>query len=284
MNYYPKVSVIIPCKNDGLFINETILSIREQTYKNIEIIIVDDGSDDPSTKLALKSLETSCKIIYQPISRGPSAARNCGIRESVGTYILPLDSDDLIGPTYIEKAVNILNNNPNVGIVYCEAEFFDKRSGKWALPEFSLKTMALDNCIFVSALFRKEDWLAVGGYDEHLIHGNEDYDFWLSILEKNRDVHRIDETLFFYRIKSHSRSSKFAGSSIDVITDTYYRIYQNHPNFFHNNMREIIRQRIVLAKAASRYWRIEQIANKLKVRAIARYFFIKINRLTGSNP
>lgn len=277
----PTVTVIIPCKDDGEFIRETLDSVVAQTYSPIEVVIVDDGSIDIKTCSILDTLKSRFTIIYEKSSRGPAAARNIGIKNSTGEFVLPLDSDDIIAPTYIEKAVNVALTNHNIGIVYCEAEFFGKRKGKWELPPFSSKQMALDNCIFATALFRRSDWEAVGGYDERLVHGNEDYDFWLSIIEKDREVYCIQETLFFYRIKSVSRSTKFANGTVDEIAATYHRIYQNHPRFFNMHMYEILRERIVLSNINAKYSRLVNHLRRFGLHKMAYFLYRQTNKIFG---
>ena len=197
----PKVSIVMPCYNDGKYIKESINSVKKQTYTDWELIIINDGSDDVLTNNILNGIKENNIRVINTNQQGPAAARNRGIMEATGTYILPLDSDDIIYSTYIEKAVAIIEADANIGIVYCEAEFFGEKSGKWDLPMYNLGRMLHNNIIFVSALFRKKDWETTGGYNENLKIGIEDYDFWLSIIGLNRKVYRIPEVLFKYRIK-----------------------------------------------------------------------------------
>ncbi len=98
------------------------------------------------------------------------------MREAIGTYILPVDADDLISTTYIENAVAILEARPEVKVVYAKAEFFGLRQGEWKLPTYSLHKLAMHNQIYVSAMYRKADALAFGGYCETIL-GREDWEF-----------------------------------------------------------------------------------------------------------
>lgn len=200
-----KVSVVIPCYNMGEFIEEAVDSVLCQTFTDYEIIIVNDGSDEHATNLKLKDFARPSTTVLHTSNRGVSAARNLGIAEATGRYILPLDADDRIAPTYLEKGVEQLDHSPETGIVYCEAGAFGGASGSWNLPEFSLPHLLLDNLIFSSALFRRSDWQLAGGYRENMRHGWEDWDFWLSMMELGIGVYRIPEQLFFYRIRKGSR-------------------------------------------------------------------------------
>ena len=94
----PKVSVIIPCYNAGEWIDEAVDSVLSQTYKDYEIIIVNDGSSDPLTQEKLRSYESSSIQVIHQENKGPAAARNTGIRSARGEYILPLDADDMLVP------------------------------------------------------------------------------------------------------------------------------------------------------------------------------------------
>ena len=204
MNAQVTVSVIIPCYNQGQFIDEAVDAVLAQTFRDFEIIIVNDGSTDPATNRLLQTFSRPRTTVLTTDNQGLAAARNNGIRQSQGRYILPLDADDRIAPTYLERAVALLDGQDDLGIVYCRARLFGAVEAQWDLPDFSLEQMLLDNLIFCSALFRRVDWEQVGGYDVSMRHGWEDYDFWLSLLAMERKVHCIPETLFFYRVSDGS--------------------------------------------------------------------------------
>jgi glycosyltransferase involved in cell wall biosynthesis len=224
----PKVSIVMPCYNDGKYIEESINSILKQTYKNVELIIINDGSTDEYTNELISKSEWPNTVLLKSNRLRPAGARNLGIEKASGKYILPLDADDIIDPTYIEKAVTIMEKNEHIGVVYCKADLFGEQNGIWDLPSYSLDKMLLDNIVFVTALFRKEDWSNIGGFNTCMKHGMEDYDFWLSILEIGRDIYQIPEVLFHYRIKPTSRTTEFQ-KNMDVVVETYTQIYDNHP-------------------------------------------------------
>ena len=228
----PKVSVIMPCYNQGRYIEEAVTSVLSQTFQDFEVIIVNDGSTDPDTIETLESFDKpKCRVIHTA-NQGLADARNSGIREASGEYILPLDADDRIGSTYLEKAVRLLDEQPNVGIVYCEAEFFGEESGRWELPPYRFPDVLLGNYIFCSAFFRKADWANTPGY-QVICGGWEDYDFWLSLIEIGREVIRIPEVLFFYR--------RMSGSMIKTMTReeqlvAHSRIFHNHRELYSQNI------------------------------------------------
>ncbi|RWX45350.1 Glycosyl transferase family 2 [Candidatus Electrothrix aarhusensis] len=228
----PCVSVVIPCYNQGAFIDETINSVLAQTCQDFEIIVVNDGSTDPFTVNHLQQLNFPKTRVLHTENQGLSSARNNGIREAQGEYILPLDADDRIGPTYLEQAVQLLDADPELGIVYCKARFFGDRNGEWQLPEYSLEEMLLNNVIFCTSFFRRADWEEVGGFDPAMIYGWEDYDFWLSLIERGRQVQRIPEILFYYRIRSDSMlRSKEKKQKVAILTKIFHKheaLYKKH--------------------------------------------------------
>lgn len=225
------VSVIMPCYNDGQYIEEAIETIRNQTYLNWELIIIDDGSDDEKTINIINNIKDErIKILHTNHLR-PAGARNFGISQAHGKYILPVDSDDKIEPSYIEKAVNIIESEEQIGVVYCEADLFGEKSGKWELPSYSFEKMILDNIVFVTALFYREDWEKVGGFNTQMLAGMEDYDFWLAVLALDREIYQIPEILFHYRIKPVSRTTGFQ-SNYKQVQETYRQIYNNHREFY----------------------------------------------------
>lgn len=227
----PKVSVVIPYYNDGKYIAETLYSVNQQSYSNIEIILIDDGSTDTESIHIFDGIQLNNGVKLRETNAGPSAARNLGISHAAGKYILPLDADDKIDTSYVEKAVEILERNPSCGIVYSHGAFLGIDGGKWNLPPFSMGRMLISNIIFNAGLFRRDDWKACGGYDESLKAGIEDWEFWLSILELEREVYQIPEVLFYYRIKKVSRNQQF-GKKQDIIRKTCFAIQEKHKDLY----------------------------------------------------
>lgn len=193
------VAIVIPCRDDGLYLEEAEDSARAQTHPVVDIVVVDDGSTDTATLRAFDRLEASgIKVIHQA-PQGLSVARNTGIAATAAPYILPLDSDDLFAPTYAEKAASVLDAHPNVGIVGCTAELFGDATGLTGNPEYSVGALIRHLFLILPAsMFRRADWAAVGGYDA-AFRRCEDNDFWFGIVGLGRDVHMLDEVLLRYR-------------------------------------------------------------------------------------
>ena len=225
----PKVSVVIPCYNQGAYLDEAVDSVLLQTWQDFEIVIINDGSTDECTNRLLASYNRPQTRVISTANQGLAQARNTGIAAAQGEYILPLDADDRIGREYLEKAISILDGQPKTGIVYCLAEKFGAQNCPWLFPDYTLRRMLLGNLIFCSALFRREDWERTGGYKPEMEAGWEDWDFWLSLLELGRDVYRIPDILFFYRVKEISMAS-----SMDVAkkVEMHLKVIHNHPGLF----------------------------------------------------
>ena len=228
-----KVSIIIPCYNQEKYIEEALQSATNQTYKNIEIVCIDDCSKDNSFKIIEKFTKTNQNIVFckNENNMGVIATRNKAISLCTGEYILPLDADDIIEPTYIEKAVKILDANQNIGIVYCNTRFLGKINENLNCGEFNNSDFLYYNCICCTALFRKTDFFKAGGYKESMNIGHEDHDLWLSILEQGLDAYKIDETLFYYRKHNNSRTN-IAVKNQDLI---FLKLLENHFNLYKND-------------------------------------------------
>jgi glycosyltransferase involved in cell wall biosynthesis len=204
----PLVSVIVPVYNTGDTLNDTIRSLLKQTYKSFEIIVVNDGSNDSLTVDKLKKLSKDIKVINQN-NKGLPAARNTGIANSNGKYIICLDSDDCLNKKYIEKVVDKFEktNDKTVAIVSSYVQAFGISNEQWEVPEFSVEKIKYSNVLPVASAFTKESWRLVGGYDESFNKGFEDWDFWLSIVEKGYSWTLIKEPIFYYRRKKTSMIS-----------------------------------------------------------------------------
>lgn len=233
-----KVSVIVPCYNQSEYLSETLDSVFLQTFKNWECIIVNDGSSDNTEKIALEycKKDERFKYFYQN-NQGVSVARNKGIKESCGYYILPLDGDDIIDATYMEKAVKYFENNPKTTLVYCNADFIGVKNGLWQLPEYKYESFIWSNCIFVTALYKREDFYKTSGYNVNMYNGLEDWDFWLSLLDKDSVVHKIEDVLFHYRIKDLSRNV----CALKYLDELSRQVYINHKHIYDIYMCDIIK-------------------------------------------
>ncbi|WP_298343653.1 glycosyltransferase family A protein [uncultured Algibacter sp.] len=203
------VSIIVPCYNHAHFLDEALQSVLNQTYSNWECIVINDGSTDNTKTIAEKWVEKDKRFSYLEKSNGGlSSARNTGIKSSKGDYILPLDADDIIHESYLSTTVPELINNESLAIVSCYSKFFfkDKSNIIHELKPIGTTYHALlfENCLIATSLYRKQCWEDVGGYDETMKRGFEDWEFWLAITKQGWTFKIVEEFLFFYRKQKQS--------------------------------------------------------------------------------
>lgn len=205
----PLVSIIVPCYNQAAFLPETLDSVQRQSYISWECIIVDDGSVDNTKQVVHHYTSQDSRFrYYQQPNSGVSTARNVAVEYSLGEYILPLDGDDKFHPKYVEECVRVFQSDASLKLVYCKAAFFGKKEGLWNLPRFVIQEQLLNNCIFCSAMFKKSDFIRIGGYKTVFKYGYEDWDLWIRLITRNEEVYRLDEVYFYYRIGDNSRNTK----------------------------------------------------------------------------
>lgn len=229
-----KISVVIPCYNQGQYLKDAVDSVLASTFKDVEIIIVDDGSTvDADLIDAIKG--ENIKVIHQE-NQGVCIAKNNGIKIATSEYILPLDADDKVHPTYIEKALNILEKNKDIGIVYGDCEFFGSKTGKWELKDYSLSDLLVSNMLLNSSMYKKSDWEKVGGYNPSMDSGFEDWEFWVNMVENGVNVYKIHEVLFSYRQFDNTRTISAEENRFKLIK----KIMKLHPNIYIDNFEDIL--------------------------------------------
>jgi glycosyltransferase involved in cell wall biosynthesis len=235
----PKVSIVIPCYNYKDYIEETVSSILNQTFKDFEVIIVDDGSNN-ETKDVLRKINNSKVFILEQKNGGPSNARNNGVKKAKGQYILTLDSDDTFDVSFLEKAVAILDKNESITAVSCYCNIFE--GGYKIINKHTPKGGGLENFLFDNnstsfALIRSSFWKKIGGYDEKMVQGFEDWEFWISITRNGGFIHMIPEFLFNYRYKK---------KSLNIHSKENYReknlayIYKKHQDIYKLHFLELV--------------------------------------------
>lgn len=249
----PKTCIVLTYAGEREYILDALQSCIAQSSR-VDVIIVIDGVA-ANAKLEkvyidkllnnLDHLGTTFRVVTS-LKAGPSALRNLGIKISDCDYVLTLDADDKLGINYVRDAEIKLDKSENLGIVYGAAKFFGLKNETWQLETFNRSLMAIENQIYSSAMFRRTDWLTCGGYDEDLIYGAEDWDFWLKILSANRDVAFIEgEVYFWYRQRVDSRSEKFAKMAKEIDW-TYNKIAKNNLNYMKDEILAVYARRVHL--------------------------------------
>lgn len=239
MQAQPLVSVVIPVYNMEAFLPETLRSVLASQYPRIEVIIVNDGSSDGSFRVAegFAASDRRVKVISQSNS-GVCRARNTGIGLAQGEYILPVDADNTIEPTFIARAVEAIESRPGIKVVAPRADFFGERTGEWRLPPFNLHLLARKNIMDTCALYRRAEWERVGGYCEEII-AREDWEFWIAVLKDGGDVVRLPGIELHYRIRQVSKRTNDRRQKRHVIEV----LNRRHPEFFERELGGPLRYR-----------------------------------------
>ncbi len=224
-----KVSVIIPVYKVEKYVAATVQSVLAQTYKNFELLIIDDGSPDKSIEICQQFTDNRIRIIRQE-NRGVAAARNTGIRNAQGEYLAFLDADDLWAPEKLAKHIEHLDNSPAVGVSFCRSAFIDELGEPLGIYQITkLKEITpldllcrtpigngsvpvIRREVFEDIAFQDNLYGVVENFyfdDDRQLHPSEDVEFWLRIAMKTKWlIEGIPEALTLYRVNSQGFSAQ----------------------------------------------------------------------------
>lgn len=230
----PTISIVIPCYNSEVTLESTLESVLNQDFQDWEAVIVNDGSKDRTEEIALKWIEKDSRFqYYSKPNEGLGKTRNFGVGKTKGNYILPLDSDNLVEKDFIQNALMVFNANPSIGVVHGNAEYFGERTGLWIVEPYELEKMLVHNYIDACAIYKKELWQKVGGYDENMpFQGHEDWEFWLALSNIKSKFYHLNKITFKYYVSNSSMIRSFTDEMIflnqDYLVKKYSNIYYNH--------------------------------------------------------
>lgn len=197
----PLVSIIIPCYNSGQFLAEAVASAIGQTHPRIEVVVADDGSTDRFTQQEVRRLarrHEQVALVLHERNQGLSAARNTAIRASHGEFIVPLDADDRLHPTFVARTLPLLRAREDIVGVYTDSETFGCETNRYSAGDFDLPKALAMQTFGCSILYRRRDFDRVGGYFGGVQY-SEEWDFLLSLLELGMPLAYVPEPLFYYR-------------------------------------------------------------------------------------
>ncbi len=193
------VSVVIPCYNQGAYLDEAVASVARQTHSAVGCIVVDDGSTESATVRTLDRLGASgIRILRQP-NGGLSNARNAGVLATDTPFFVPLDADDILEPRFIERLLPPLLADPTLGYVYCHVRTFGASEHVWPCRPYDSQRLLFENLSAATAVVRREAFDCAGGYQPDMVHGFEDWDFWIALLATGYRGKCVAEPLFLYR-------------------------------------------------------------------------------------
>ncbi len=201
----PLVSVVIPCFNRGAFIGQSVASVQAQTFKNLETIVVDGGSTDAAAGKIISSLEAPClRVLVRGERRLAGGDRNYGIARARGKYICCLDADDKLHPTYVEKAVFLLEHD-GLDVVGSAVQFFGDVEQRFDVAEnVDLKILMEGNEVTSGAVFRKSLWAEAGGCRDHddgsaATHLHEGWEFWMRLAAHGARFRNFPRDALYFR-------------------------------------------------------------------------------------
>ena len=235
----PTITIIIPCYNDFQYIEQSVQSALNQTYPNIEVIVVDDGSN-VETKTVLKKIEPKISQLITQENQGQSTARNIGIQAAKGEFILVLDSDDYFEPSFCEESVAVFSTDASIKIVTCQATllFSDDKKELYIPNGGDIKSFMYGNCALGTSMFKKEDWKIVSGYDETMRSGFEDWEFFIRLLKSGGTAFVIQKPLYTYRKREASTTTRANKARYDLLhfiftkhKDLYVSDFENFTTF-----------------------------------------------------
>lgn len=232
----PKVSVIIPCYNYARFLPESVGSVIAQSYRDFEIIIVDDGStdntDEAAKRLITENPDVTIRLMKQANSGQPAISRNNGIARAFGNYIVCLDADDAMDPNLLTECVKVLDSDPKIAVAYTDQVHVNgSRSKIMESQEWDMNRLPFTNLLPTCSMFRKEVWNKTGGYKTN-VRGYEDWDFWIAMGEKGYTGKRIPRPLFYYRVKDDGVYDDALKNDLKLRK----QIILNHPDLYTENM------------------------------------------------
>jgi glycosyltransferase involved in cell wall biosynthesis len=249
----PKVSVIIPTFNCVQYLERAIESALNQTFKDFEILVIDDGSTDNTHDLVKEYIKRSnqFRYIYQE-NKGLAVARNTGLQHACGEFIALLDADDAWYPALLEKEVKLLESDSSLGLVHANVTKVSETDEPLTVPARNKEFLTgnIFNHLFLreadilcpTALFRKSCCEEVGDFDVNLTRlGCEDRELWLRIAEKYKIAY-IDEPLAYYRVRTNSMSrnnDKMLQARLYVIDK--YCTNNKYPNLKNKALQRIYR-------------------------------------------
>lgn len=265
------LSVIIPYYNSGNFIDEALESVEKYTGDyTVEIIIINDGSKEENSLKVLERLKKSGKyLILNQENKGAAVARNTGIAESKGEFILFLDSDNKINPEYIEKGIDSLRKNTGAAVYYSDRETFgDIERNIPATEAFDIDKMIMRNYVDMCAVVRKSALLEANSFTIHQeLSSCEDWELWLKIYKKGWTFIFNPEKLFYYRIRS---------GSISDVEDVNFLRSRNYITKTHSDiLRECYLKKYFLAESLEKQ---REIASKNPLRSFAKAMVSKYFR------
>ncbi len=275
----PEVAIVIPCYRYAEMLPDAVASAAAQTWSNLRIVIVDDGSPDDTAAVANELIarypERRIELLRQQ-NQGLAAARNAGIRATDSAFVLPLDADDQLEPDSVATLLRTLRET-GADVATPNGRTFGDEDKPLITQPVTKRRLAANNCLIYSSMYRRELFDRIGGYGP-TVPGYEDWDFWLSALElKARFIH-VTAPLFRYR--------KHGATMLSVADRQAMRLFatiaSNHPGLFAPWRVRLAKRLLAAGEAASVWLRLGMLATFLIDRRL-RLFVRQLRALRATN-
>lgn len=223
------LTFITPCFNQGQYLEDCLQSINgNRTSLKYEIVVINDCSTDNTHDVILElSKKYKFRYLVNETNQKLPETRNIGLRNSESKYVICLDADDMIPPNYIEaNYINLVTNG--VDVSYNNSQCFGANNNLLTWPEFNLDYLRYGPFIHCAAMYRRELWEKTP-YDKNMVHGWEDYDFWLSAAKNGAKFKKCNRTQLYYRQKENSMIVD-TNSKLDNVVKPMLRV--KHSGFY----------------------------------------------------
>jgi glycosyltransferase involved in cell wall biosynthesis len=282
-------TVVVPCFNHGKFVSKAVQSALAQDGADIRVVVVDDGSDDGDSPGACDACEGERVRVIHQRNGGLPAARNAGAAGATSEFLVFLDADDWLEPTFVKTLAaairtsdvgcrvsdagadvgTLQTRHPTSDLVshaYCQERLVEKGTGIWRVPDWDPVLMMLTNLHPVTTLVRRSCFEVVGGFTESMTGGYEDWDLWLKFVERGWRGVRVREPLFVWRRHSHSTMI------MNVIRDhevLYRRLIDQHRDLYARHALELAVRSNVLLRRCDMNW-LDETLDPINLRALKR--------------
>ena len=270
----PLLSVIVPFYNQGDCLDALSRSLASQTFRRFEVILVDDGSCEISAREKLAAIEQEQRsgwLILHQKNCGVIEARNQAIARARGKYIFPLDSDDTIAPTFLEKSLLLLESLPDHYFVYSWSKVVGPDPCIWKTEKSDPVNLLHENCLGV-AVFPRQAWVEVGGYNSIMKEGYEDWEFYVNLIRHGYVGRVIPEALYHYRVQEGSRNHQAEDSFIELRQN----IHDLHLSY-------VMRHRRALRRLARHHYRVAEPLVNMITEANSEKLFFWLNLVTEAS-
>lgn len=246
----PLVSIVIPCFRHGQYVKAALDSALEQTYQNIEVILLDDGSDDEVTKQFFATYQAPARVyVLRTDNQGLATARNTAISAAKGEFIVPLDADDELAPAFVERTLAEMLKDDKTAVVYTDQQLYGDVYEIVVMRDFDFVTELVQNHVSVTSLIRRSAYEQVKrvnghGYNPNMKYGYEDWDLWIGLGEQGWQFKHVAEPLFRY----HKHGTSMIATATEKHEYLIRQLVANHPETFAQHASELMVKLQVLLK------------------------------------